>query len=296
MFHVSVHCFHQCPEQLAAQKKTGFKTGHVLESSQDRRMFARDTPFWPFWPGRVRFFDAISGSASKQVMQKNPGTYMNHCKRLCRLSLWLSNPVIELYKENVWSSQCQEIRVENPIKNDLITGCHNLWRHRVHPPQLPSPRVSKNWLSMIFRQKSKRWWGSIFFLPRINRAVPGICWKDWQRQFWVRTPGYLPVVRMVRLWFVFLSSKSDIRIRLWFFHVFKQVWCDDINISDGCHCFHGEIPVLHSNPKFSWSNHTFCTFCCLCRAVVHATSVSTAAMAVGWPEKWWTDRDFTMKT
>jgi hypothetical protein len=30
--------------------------------------------------------------------------------------------------------------------------------------------------------------------------------------------------------------------------------------------------------------------------VVHATSVSTGAMAVRWPEKWWTDRDFTMKT
>ena len=64
---------------------------------------------------------------------------MNHWKHLCRLSLWLSNPVIELYKENVWSSQCQEIRVEN-LKNDLITatiGEDTEFTHNYHPQEFP---------------------------------------------------------------------------------------------------------------------------------------------------------------
>lgn len=227
---------------------------------------------------------------------------MNHWKHLCRLSLWLSNPVIELYKENVWSSQCQEIRVEN-LKNDLITatiGEDTEFTHNYHPQEFPkivfpwfsgkNPRdggaqwlfLAKNLPPFLCRAR--------YLLGRLAAAVLG-------PDSWSPPSGSnaSPVVC-----FSIIKKRDPIypqKTLVIFFHVFKQVWCDDMNISDGCHCFHGEIPiVLHSNPTFSWSNHTFCTFCCLCRAVVHATSVSTGAMAVRWPEKWWTDRDFTKKT
>ena len=83
------------------------------------------------WLGSVGFFNAISASLSTSsktlsvffsgLSHKNPGTCMNHWKHLCRLSLWLSSPVIE---HRFFSSLTMKIRVENPLENDLITGFH----------------------------------------------------------------------------------------------------------------------------------------------------------------------------